>query len=87
MEYHHKILFLTFTTEAKSMSIFDLLSVALPLPYNHGLPVGYAISGKTTGTKAIEAWNVFAGEGENLHQCIDTPFPHRWEEVISLGGK
>jgi hypothetical protein len=42
--------------------------MALPLPFNHGLPVGYAISGKITGDKMIEAWNVLTGAGENSPQ-------------------
>jgi hypothetical protein len=58
-DYHHGIMFPAFTDEAASMSIFDLLPMALPLPLNHGLPIGYIISGKITGENMIEAWNVF----------------------------
>jgi hypothetical protein len=83
MEYHREIFSPTFTAAVTSMSVIDLL----PMAFNHGLSVGYAISGKTTGAQAIEAWNVFTGEGENLHQWIDTPFFHRWAEVMSLGEK
>jgi hypothetical protein len=86
-EYHHGILFPAFTMKATSTSIFNLLYMVLSLPFNHGLTVRYAISGRATGTYTIEAWNVFAGEGENSHQWIDTPFPHWWAEFMSLGGK
>jgi hypothetical protein len=76
-----------FTEEAADTSVFNLLPMVLPLPFNHGLSVGYAISGKITGEKMIEAWNIFTGAGENSHQWIDTPFPYRWEDVMSDGGK
>jgi hypothetical protein len=42
--------------------------MALPLPFNHGLPVGYVTSRKITGETMIEARNVFAGPEENFHQ-------------------
>jgi hypothetical protein len=87
VEYHHKILFPTFTPESTSVSVFDLPSMAPPLPFNHGLPVCYAISDKSMGAQAIEAWIFFTNEGENSHHWIDTPFSHRWLEVMSLGGK
>jgi hypothetical protein len=61
--------------------------MVVPLPFNHGLPVGYATSEKITGEKLIERWNIFAGAGENSHQWIDTPFFHRWDEVMANGGK
>jgi hypothetical protein len=86
-EYHSEILFPAFTDEAASTSVFDLLPMVLPLPFNHGLPVGYAISGKITGEKMIEAWNVFAGAGGNSHQWIDTPLFHGWGEVARSGEK
>jgi hypothetical protein len=63
-EYHREILFPAFTVEAASMSVFDLLSMTLPLPFNHGLLVDYVISGKFTGVQVIEAWNAFTGEWE-----------------------
>jgi hypothetical protein len=86
-EYHSEILFPAFTTKAASVSISELLTMALPLPFNHFLPVGYTINGKVTGAHVIESWHLFAGEGENSHQWIDTPFFHRWADVMSLGGK
>jgi hypothetical protein len=51
MNYHRRIFFPAFTNEAASTNIFDLLPMDLPLPFNHGLPVGYTISGKITGGK------------------------------------
>jgi hypothetical protein len=86
-DYYREILFPAFTEEAASMSVFDIMPVALPLPFNHGLTVGYAINRKITGAQLIEAWNVFTGVGENSHQWIDTPFFHRWAEVMALGEK
>jgi hypothetical protein len=76
-----------FTEEATDMSIFDLLPMDLPLPFNHGPTVGYAIIGKITGEKMIEAWKVFTGAGENSHQWINTSFFHRWADVMTDGGK
>jgi hypothetical protein len=86
-EYHREILFPAFSDEAADTSIFDLLPMALPRPFNQGLPVGYAMSGNITREKMIEAWNVFAGAGKKLHQWIDTPFFHRWDEVMANSGK
>jgi hypothetical protein len=77
---HREMILPAFTEEVVDTSVFDLLPMDLPLPFNHCLPVGYAISGKITGEKMIEAWNVFAGAGENSHQWIDTPFFHHWAE-------
>jgi hypothetical protein len=59
----------------------------LPLPFKHGLSVGYVISSKIMGETMIEAWNVFTGAGENSHQWIYTPFFHRWANVMADGGK
>jgi hypothetical protein len=50
-DYYREILFPAFTEEAADTSVFDLLPMALPLPFNHALSVGYAISGKITGEK------------------------------------
>jgi hypothetical protein len=50
-DYHREILFPVFTAEAASTSVFDLLPMALPLPFNHGLSARYAVSGKITGEK------------------------------------
>jgi hypothetical protein len=61
--------------------------MALPLPFNHGLPISYTTSGNTTGENMIEAWNAFTGAGENSHQWIDTPFFHRWADVMADDGK
>jgi hypothetical protein len=61
--------------------------MALPLPFNHGLPVGYDMSGNITGETMIEARNVFAGPGRNSHQWIYTPFFHWWEAVMVYGRK
>jgi hypothetical protein len=62
------------------------MAMDLPLPFNHGLPIGYAISGNITGEKMIKAWNLFVGAGENTHQWIDTTFFYRWAEVVDWGG-
>jgi hypothetical protein len=75
-EYHREICFPAFGDEAVYKSVFDLIPMALPLPFNHGLPVSYAMSGKITGETMIKAWNVFAGPGENSHQWINCPFFH-----------
>jgi hypothetical protein len=69
------------------MSVFDLLSITLIVPFNHGLPVGCMISGKAMAAHAIAAWSIFAGEGDNSHELFDTPFFHRRTEVMSSGGK
>jgi hypothetical protein len=87
MEYHREISFPAFSDEVEDTSVFDLLVMALPLPFNQGIPDGYAMSGKITAETMIEGWNVFAGPGENSHQWIDTPFFHRWEAVMTDGGK
>jgi hypothetical protein len=76
-----------FNDEEADTSVFDLLPMALPLPFNHGLPVGYAMSINITGKNMIEEWNVFAGPGKKSHQWIDTPFFHRWESEMADGGK
>jgi hypothetical protein len=86
-EYDQEIIFPAFSNEAADTSVFDLLHMALPLSFNHGLSVGYATSGKITEEKMIEAWNVFAGAGENLHKWIVTPFFHRWAELMADSGK
>jgi hypothetical protein len=44
-------MFPAFTEESAETSVFDLLPMVLHLPFDHGLPVGYAISGKITGEK------------------------------------
>jgi hypothetical protein len=67
-EYHREILFPAFSDDATDTSVLDVLLMALSLPFKHGLPVGYAMSGKITGETMIEAWNVFVGPGENSHQ-------------------
>jgi hypothetical protein len=87
MEYHRDIICPAFSDEAADTTVFDLLPMALPLLFNHGLPVGYAMSGNITGETMIKAWNVLAGPGENYHQWIDTPFFHRWAAVMTDGGK
>jgi hypothetical protein len=69
-----KYCYRTLHQQPRPQSVFDPLHMAMPLPFNHGLPVGYIIIGKATGAQAIEAWNVFAGEGENSHQWLGTPF-------------
>jgi hypothetical protein len=51
MDYHREIIFPAFTGHSAATSAFDLLPMALPLPLNHGLPIGYAISGKIMGEK------------------------------------
>jgi hypothetical protein len=61
--------------------------MVLPLPFNYGLPIGYAISGKITFEKMIEAWEVFIGAGENSHQWVDTPFFHQWADAMADGCK
>jgi hypothetical protein len=86
-DYHREICFPTFTNEESSTSVFDLLPMDIHLPFNHGFPIGYAIIGKITGEQIIESWNVFTGAGGNSHQWIDTPFFHRWAEVMARGGK
>jgi hypothetical protein len=87
MQYHHDILLPAHVADATTTSICDLLPMAIPLPFNHGLPVGYAISGKATAAHAIKAWSVFAGEGDNSHEWLDTPFFHTWAKMMSSGGK
>jgi hypothetical protein len=62
MDYHREILFPAFTEEAASTSVFNLLPMALPPPFNHD-PVGYTISGIVMGENMIEAWNVFVYAG------------------------
>jgi hypothetical protein len=59
----------------------------LPLPFNHGIPVGYATSGNIMGEMMIEACNVFAGLDENTHKWMDTSFFHRWAAVMADGRK
>jgi hypothetical protein len=86
-QYHCNILFPSYTAYATTTSVFDLLPMALHLPFKHGLPVGYLISGKVTAVQAIKSWNVFAGEGDNSHERLDTPFFHRYTEVMSSGSK
>jgi hypothetical protein len=86
-DYQREVLFPAFTEDAAEMSVFDLLPMDLNLPFIRDLPVGYAIIGKITGETMVEAWNVFAGAGENSHQWIDTPFYHRCAEVMADGGK
>jgi hypothetical protein len=81
-EYHREILFPAFSDGAAYMSVYDLLPMALSLPFNHGLADSFAMSRKIMGDTMIEAWNVFAGPGENSHQWIDTPFFHRWAAVM-----
>jgi hypothetical protein len=51
MDYHREIIFLAFTDDAASMSLLNLLPVALHLPFNHGMSVRYAISSKIMGEK------------------------------------
>jgi hypothetical protein len=87
MEYHHDILLPAHAADAVSTGVFDLLHMALPLPFNHGLPVGYAISGKTTGAQAIKMWNVFTGKGDTSNQWLDTHFFYQSVRVISADGK
>jgi hypothetical protein len=40
------------------MIVVDLLPMTLHLPFNHGLPVGYALSRKATTAHAIETWSI-----------------------------
>jgi hypothetical protein len=40
MEYHREILFPAFTAEFTSTSVFDLLPMTLPLPFNDRISVG-----------------------------------------------
>jgi hypothetical protein len=54
-QYHHNILLPAYAVGTSTMSVFDLLPMELPLPFNHGLPVGYSISGKATAAQTIEA--------------------------------
>jgi hypothetical protein len=86
-EYKHNILIPSHAADAATTSVVDLLHMALPLPFNHSLQVGYTISGKAIGAQVIDAWHVFAGKGKNLHQWINTLPPHRWAEVMSAGRK
>jgi hypothetical protein len=86
-EYHRDIIYPAFSDEAADTSVFDLVRMALPLPFNHGLPVGYATSRKITGGTMIEAWNVFAGPGKNSHQWTGTPFFHLCAAVMKYGRK
>jgi hypothetical protein len=62
-EYHREILFPAFSDEAADTNVFNLLMIALLLPFNHGPPAGYAMIRKITGETTIEAWNVFAVPG------------------------
>jgi hypothetical protein len=86
-EYHHDILLPTHAADAASTSVFHLLYMALTFPVKHDLPISYAISGKAMGAQVIEVWNMFAGEGDNSHRWLDTPFFHRWVGVMSTCGK
>jgi hypothetical protein len=52
-EYQRKIRFPAFSDEAADTSVCDLLPMALPLPFNQGLSVGYAMSGKIIGETII----------------------------------
>jgi hypothetical protein len=69
MKNHHAILHPAHAVHATPTSVFDLLCMVLPLPFNHG-----AISGKPMGAQVIKAWSVFSDEDDNSHQWLDTPF-------------
>jgi hypothetical protein len=87
MDYHREILVAAFTGEAAATSVFDLLPMALPLPFNHGMTVGYAISGKIVGEKVIEAWNVFTGAGENSTSGLTLPSSTEWQITWLMAAK
>jgi hypothetical protein len=69
------------------MSGVELLHMAFHIPFNHGPPIGYAIIRNAMAAHAIDTLSIFAGEGDNSHEWLDTPFFHIWAEVMSSGGK
>jgi hypothetical protein len=77
-DYHREIISPAFSEEAVDTSIFDLLPMALPLPFNHGLPIGYAIIGKIV----VE---VMADGGKQMALCWGQAGTYDTEPQTSQG--
>jgi hypothetical protein len=44
--------------------------MVLTPPFNHGPSIGFTMSGKITGEKMMEAWNVFTGAGTSEREEV-----------------
>jgi hypothetical protein len=51
----------TVMTKGETSKSTVTFSFSNTLPFNHGLPIGYANSDTATGAQAIEVWNIFTG--------------------------
>jgi hypothetical protein len=83
--YHVDILIPAYTVEEVKTNTFDLLPMPPTFPFNHRLPICYAISGKPSASQFIDAWSVVVGDSS--HEWLDTPYFRRWADVMSSGGK